>query len=217
MKKTQLDYGEVFENEHVSVFFGNSKSADSLLEKNIAFGHQIHKADLIEIKSELFGSSCLIQDSDGLLTNKKNLYLGIYTADCIPCFIFNDNQLFSLHLGWRSLQLGLFEKALNSLSKSKETTVFIGPHIKAPSFEVGPDVVEAFAPQLKNFPESEWVEKIALDKYKVSLTRVLEFKARSFKPTIFRSEIDTFTSSSYCSYRRQNGGKDRNISFAFLK
>jgi len=209
--------GEKFENNGVSVFFGNSKAKHSLEYENIQFGHQMHKADLIEIHESNQQSSNLIQSSDGLHTCKKNLKLGLYTADCIPCFLYNGQRIFSLHLGWRSLHLGLLEKALKFVDKSEEVFIFIGPHIQFSSFEVGNDVLSQFKEILRNTKDQSWYSQVSDKKFNISLQNIIKIKAAGYKTNILSSAIDTYTSDLHCSYRRQAGTKERNISFAFLK
>lgn len=217
MKRRLTQFGEIFENDNVSVFFGHSRSSEFLKSQKIQFGHQVHKADLIEVNSAPKNSTHLTVDSDGLWTLTKNLSLGVYTADCLPCFINSKEKLFSLHLGWRSLQQGLLEKALCHVSTSDRLDIFIGPHIGSASFEVGPEVFDAFSLQLADADASKWSVKRSDGKYTLSLKKIVELKTLAFKTSLHCSDIDTYTSELHSSYRRQNKTRDRNISFAFLK
>lgn len=210
-------YGETFETENLEVFFGNHLSKELIDKKNIQFGHQVHKCDLINLNTQDHHSSNLIQDSDGLWTSEQNVKLGIYTADCAPCFIYSSDKLYSLHLGWRSLHLGLLDKALQNIDVNEKTQIFIGPHIQFQSFEVGKEVWDSFKLTPLLAEKSDWFKQGKDSKFNISIAKIIEIKASGFNTEIFSSKIDTFINGSHHSYRRENGTKERNISFAFLK
>jgi copper oxidase (laccase) domain-containing protein len=220
MIKTLCDDGEWFKTDSVSVFFGNKNSQKSSSTEVIQFGHQVHKDELLEVDRSFGESSHFLAESDGLWTKKSNLKLGVYTADCVPCFIYSAHKLFALHLGWRSLQLGLLENALKNIRSSDETQIFIGPHIQAASFEVGQDVLNKFKILMPDSKTQDWYEELSYMKFKISLNKVILHKVSSLRPKVYSSEIDTFTSANHCSYRRSNKtqvpNNGRNISFAFL-
>jgi len=214
---TNDENGEWIENDLFCLFFGNKNSQLFTANNNIQFGHQVHKADLLEVDKLPDGSSCFIDDSDGLWTKMPKLELGLYTADCVPCFIHQNNTLYSLHLGWRSLHLGLLDKALQKVSKSEYLYIYIGPHIQFDSFEVGEEVFKSFERQLSPYKSTEWFRVLSNNKFKLSLSKIIELKTRSYNSQIYSSKIDTYITKSYCSYRKQHQTKERNISFAFLK
>ncbi|MGH1467444.1 MAG: polyphenol oxidase family protein [Bdellovibrionales bacterium] len=208
----------VYEDEDCYIFFGNKQfsSEESTLGQNaLFFGHQTHDAFIkcaLELKG--FSSSSFVSSSDGLKTSIPNQKLAIVTADCIPCFIYNDNNLYSLHLGWRGIHKGLFDKALSECSG--KISVVIGPHIQEDSFEVGADVINAFKEVLPA-EEDSWYTPKNDSKYHVSLKDILLLKSKKLDIDFYASNIDTFTNSEFNSYRRDHKTPDRNISFAFLK
>ncbi len=210
--------GFCYEDEKFYAFFGNkifSKNKRTLEENSFIFGHQTHDS-FIEPAS-LFkntGSCSFISSSDGLETSMLNQKLAIITADCIPCFILNNNHLYSLHLGWRGVHKGLFDKALSQCSG--KIKVIIGPHIQKESFEVGPEVVQAFKTVTPKCDNTWYTQKNPL-KYYISLVEILRAKARGFNVEFHISTEDTFTNSNFNSYRRDSKTLERNISFAFLK
>lgn len=209
--------GDYIKSDGADVFFGNKKSRLLLEQGSIHFGHQVHKQDLVQISTRKSLSSHLIQDSDGLWTSEVKLKLGIYTADCAPCFIYSAGKLFSLHLGWRSLQLGLLDKALNKIDPSKQSLLFIGPHIQASSFEVGREVWEKFKNLPILFNKECWFNACANNKFQISLSAIIKLKATNYKVETYSSTVDTLSSEHHHSYRGENGTRERNISFAFLK
>lgn len=210
--------GEFFEDNNVYIFFGNksfSNTSKILNSNNLLFGKQTHEAELKNINHvNNQSATTLTNSSDGLMTTSANKKIAIYTADCVPCFIYDGESLFSLHLGWRSLQKGLLEKAL-SLSKNS-IKIFIGPHIQYDSFEVGPEVVSAFEEALEE-PKSSWSKASSNSRHYISLKKIIELKASKACAQLICSDFDTYTSTAHHSYRADKATHLRNISFAFLK
>lgn len=218
MKLEPSAIGSVFQTDDYFVFFGNKSfnTNDTALNENLfILGHQTHEAELQTVsKSKAKGSFSFINSSDGLMTTEKNRRLSIITADCVPCFIITQTQIFSLHLGWRSLQKGLLDKALKLCAGP--FSIFIGPHIRKNSFEVQSDTFEP----LKEYYASEnpdWFEKTSSGGYLVSLEYIIKHKVSTFEHFFHSVKINTFTDNAYYSYRRDNNTKGRNLSFAFRK
>ncbi len=213
--------GKIFENEQIKVIFSNTLSNDLLnaLEKPTLFTKQVHGIDILEV-NKLFANNSvsILEEYDGMLCKNRYHALGIQTADCVPCFLFSKNKLFSLHLGWRSLNDGLLVKALEHVSKDENSLLFIGPHIRLESFEVGPEVVEHFNKNHKD--SSSWWQQ-ENGKYHISLSKIIRHECSMHNITIYEDTTDTFTSSSHFSYRRafkaKKTEKRRNISLAYIK
>lgn len=56
--------------------------------------------------------------TDGLVTNRKGLLLGVKTADCLPLLLFDpvSRSIGVVHCGWRSLVSGIAEKTLRIMA-----------------------------------------------------------------------------------------------------
>lgn len=210
--------GISFESDTAFIFFGNrlfSNTNEILNENTLVFGKQTHDAKMNFVKETPHAGSYTFVDSfDGLYTNTPKSKLAIITADCIPCFILDDCNLYSLHLGWRSIEKGLFDSTL--LKCQGKITVLIGPHIQQKSFEVESDVVLAFK---KNMPKikNTWFLQQSPTKYHISLQEILKLKSSHLDVNFISSDIDTYSSNDHNSYRRDHKTSQRNISFAFLK
>jgi len=66
----------------------------------------------------------------------------VYTADCLPVAVAGPCGVAMLHCGWRSLAAGIVARGAGSVSA---THAAIGPGIGACCYEVGGDVLGAFA------------------------------------------------------------------------
>ena len=212
-----------FKSESNTVCFGNKHHSifdcEQLANRPLIFGHQVHGCELVHPYENLKEfqsnhSQSLTKDCDALYTKSPKIALGIYTADCIPCFVIQKNNLFSLHLGWKGVHLKLLSKVLQKIDTKKDFDVYIGPHIQSDSFEVQLDLVEKFEKAFSN--NQNWlIEKNS--KLYISLKSILINELKSYKSAkIHTVDIDTFACEDFHSYRRDSSTKERNLSFAFL-
>ncbi len=93
----------------------------------------------------------VISDSDGILA-------GVKTADCVPILIGDakTGAFGAVHAGWRGTVSSIALKAVAELKRKfaadpGSMIAAIGPAASAQSYEVGAEVIEAFA----GFPKSE--------------------------------------------------------------
>lgn len=216
MKIYSSEFADHYENDLLSVTFGNEKSEELINREVIHFGKQSHEAQLLKVDQKKIASLSQVISSDGQFTEIKNLKLGVYTADCIPCFIISKSQVFSLHLGWKSIAKGLFDQALEIVGQEQRLDIFVGPHIQKASFEVGEDMIEHFK-TLPAHSNQKWCSQKPDGKHLVSLLEILKIKAEGYNAVFYTSPIDTFKSKEHHSYRGDKQTSKRNISFAFLK
>lgn len=92
-----------------------------------------------------------LEDTDAMVTRRKDVALVINTADCLP-IVFNDsaNAIIGIaHGGWCGLYNGIIENTLEAmlgLGASREAIhVAIGPCICADCYEVSTDFAERFS------------------------------------------------------------------------
>lgn len=92
-----------------------------------------------------------IDNTDGLITNKKNVFLSITVADCLPVMIFDPVKkvIALLHCGWKGLEKGIIETAINKIKNSfnvntKNLVAYIGPGIGSCHYEVKKDFLTKF-------------------------------------------------------------------------
>ena len=87
---------------------------------------------------------------DGLITSKKNLALGILTADCAPILIYDKKlpMIAAIHVGWRGAFKNILKKCIKFMIKkgSKNRNIFavIGPSIFRENYEVKKDFMKKF-------------------------------------------------------------------------
>jgi hypothetical protein len=88
--------------------------------------------------------------ADAVVTRMPGLALGISTADCGPV-LFADPQadvIGAAHAGWRGALTGVLEATITAMetlgAKRKRMVVALGPMIRQPNYEVGPEFVDRF-------------------------------------------------------------------------
>ena len=119
------------------------------IKKKIILLHQLHSKKIFFVnkvsKKNLFG--------DGLITNTKNVAIGILTADCAPILFFDPkkNIIGAVHAGWKGAYKKIGIKVINYFKKkgSKLNNIFavIGPCISQSSYEVKNDFKVKFLKQ----------------------------------------------------------------------
>ena len=115
-------------------------------KRNIVLLYQIHSSKIFHIKK--FPKKKLI--GDGLITNIRNLPLGVLTADCAPILILDIEKkiIAAVHVGWRGAYKNIVIKVLKRLvklgSKKKDIIAVIGPCITQNNYEVGKEFKDKF-------------------------------------------------------------------------
>jgi YfiH family protein len=103
---------------------------------------QVHGCDLLELSGQQ--SSCR---ADAATTSEPGQVCAVLTADCLPLLLCNrsGSRVAAVHAGWRGLQAGVIEAAVDGFDDSgEELLAWLGPAIGPDAFEVGSEVRSAF-------------------------------------------------------------------------
>jgi YfiH family protein len=84
-----------------------------------------------------------LEKLDGHVTRDAGVGLLVMVADCFPVALSDGEQVAMLHCGWRPLAAGILEQALERFERTPAGAV--GPGIGGCCYEVGQEVLEAFA------------------------------------------------------------------------
>jgi polyphenol oxidase len=108
--------------------------------ERLALARQVHGTRVIEIERGMTG---VCGEADVLVARGPGPVLGVLTADCAPVALAGERGVALAHAGWRGLVAGVVERAVEQVAPVR--SAWIGPCIHACCYEVGAEVVEAFA------------------------------------------------------------------------
>jgi YfiH family protein len=107
---------------------------------SLALARQVHGSEVIEVSP---GQTGVLGVADVLVARSPGPVLGVLTADCAPVVMAGDRGVAIVHAGWRGLVAGAVEKGIDEVGPV--WAAWVGPSVHDCCYEVGPDVIEAFA------------------------------------------------------------------------
>jgi YfiH family protein len=123
--------------------------------EDLILANQVHGNAIKTVKR--CDKNTFIDNCDGLITDDKNLLLGIFTADCVPILVSCNNGEVKavVHVGWKGLYLRIIENVIEILINdfcvsSKNLKVYIGPHIRSCCYKTGSEMENMFNIKLVN-------------------------------------------------------------------
>lgn len=144
-----LNLGILTEDEGAAVIENRRRLASALGRSpdSIAIGHQVHAADLAEhagpqSPSPYAEPGAPIPDVDGHVTADPELAALVFVADCLPVALAGPGGVAVLHCGWRGLAAGILAGGVKAVGAAAAA---IGPGIGSCCYEVGDEVLDAFA------------------------------------------------------------------------
>jgi YfiH family protein len=127
---------------------GRMAAALGVAPDHLLTAYQIHSPDVV-VADEPWARDNRPR-ADAIVTRTPRLAVGVSTADCGP-LLFADAHarvVGAAHAGWRGAFTGVIEAtvaAMERLGASRENiAVALGPTIRQPNYEVGPEFVERF-------------------------------------------------------------------------
>ncbi len=185
----------------------------SVLPENLILMNQTHSNRVFFLDKK--DTKKIRVKSDSLITNIKNLAIGVLTADCIPIILYDEiNEMVGcVHAGWKGSISGIIENTLdkfNEINLKNKITACVGPCIGEKSYEVGEDFRNEFLKESKT--NDIFFMNGVNDKFYFNLRGYVcdKLKKRGIK-NVDNINIDTFKDSdNFFSHRRSQklGEKD---------
>lgn len=104
------------------------------------------------------------QVADSVLTDNKELFIGIKVADCLPVLLYDPVKkvIGAIHGGWRSTAKAILKKTILKMIEiyscsPSNILIAMGPSIKGCCYEVGDEVIEALKLET---PSNEFVLRV---------------------------------------------------------
>lgn len=149
-----------FDEDSAENIFENRRRFLNVFDQNfqLSMVWQIH-SDLVKVVKNQADVENTEEKFDALASDFENLLIGVKTADCVPVLIGDTKTgaYSAIHAGWRgtveSIVINAIEKMQKNFgTKTEDLVCAIGPAATVKNYEIGQDVIEAFA---KNFPGSQ--------------------------------------------------------------
>lgn len=159
----------------------------NLTYENMVLSKQTHTDNIRIVTKEDCGKGITkesdIFDTDGLVTDEKNIPLVVFMADCIPVLLSDKNgkAVGAVHAGWRGTALKISKKAVTLMKETykispSDIVAAIGPGIGKCCFEVGEEVAREFDCRFVSKGERG---KYAVDLWEANKSALLEAGVRS--------------------------------------
>lgn len=165
-------------------------------------------------------------ESDAIITNQRNILIGILVADCFPVIIYDHKKSLAgvVHLGWRGVAAGLLGQTIKAMqnvfdSSTKDIKVAIGPGIAAHSYEVDRPVRDQFRKGTDQW--GRIAKEVSLGHWQLDLQQSIQLQLD--EAGIDRQAVDIVKECTCChketffSYRRDKGRTGRQMGFALLR
>lgn len=200
-------FPEIFKNYPVKAFF-TKKISDFEKFKNslpfkVYFPLQRHTDRVIVLKDYREP-----EIADAVITDKKGIFIGIKTADCLPVLIFDPKYQVAaaVHAGWRGTAKGILRKTIKRIKEvygcnAGDLLIAMGPSIRGCCYEVGEEVIQALK---KEISVEDYILRINGKKHvDLSLANLFQALISGVKrENIWLSEDCTYCKhNEYASYR----------------
>lgn len=130
-----------------------SRLAASLDARDVAMATQVHRADVVVLRRDTSRPGGQGRpEADILISNDPDVAIAVRAADCVPVLLADraTGAVAAVHAGWRGTAARAVVAALDAMAREFGTrpadmVAAIGPSIGPCCYEVGPDLVDAFA------------------------------------------------------------------------
>jgi hypothetical protein len=165
-------------------------------------------------------------ESDAIITNQRNILIGILVADCFPVILYDRGRHVAavIHLGWRGTAVGLLERTVTAMRELlgchvADINAAIGPGIAAHNYEVDRPVRDQFRQGTGQWQRI--AREVSLGHWQLDLQKSIALQLDA--AGIDRGAVDTVAECTCChketffSYRRDNGRTGRQMGFVLLR
>ncbi len=179
-------------------------------KKNLDYNKLVYMSVDTDSNFRIIDHYIILDDEEkvnGLITQNKDLILGLVTADCAQIVLFDrDKKILALmHGGMLNIDGGILEKIISAMessfdTKPKDILAYIGPSIRAESYKYDKNIL------FKLRRDSEVRKTLIKDsdnEYRIDIPQTIKnilIKEGVKKENILDSEIDTYTDKRYSSH-----------------
>lgn len=161
-------------------------------------------------------------DGDAIITNKKNLAIGVFTADCVPILIYDKKKKISaaIHSGWKGTYSFILTKTITKMvdeygCKIQNLKVVIGPHIQKCCYEVSEELIDKFN-EISDFRGKVNYERM-LDLNSCIIIQLSNLNIKEEQIININECTCCDKENKYHSYRRDGNNSGRIFSFIIVR
>lgn len=215
------------QDNNTSFYFGNARKTIQEIQANLDISSliildQVHGNNGHVITKENSHMPFKSAQGDFLVTNEKNIGLGVLTADCLPIvFIDTEHDAIGIaHAGWRGSVQNIAIVTMQYMQQQYGTNVqnvsiFFGPCAKVCCYQVQKDFVTHIVP----FDTLAIIERHDSLFFDLPVFNKHQLLSIGLPQTAFNDQYNccTICNEDYFSYRRQGAAADRQISVVVIK
>ncbi len=228
----------VHNNPKFSIYFGDTKTSPFTIEKfralkfdnkqelendlqkqflsiknsfkNIVFLNQVHGNDgyIIDSTQPSLQTIKILNEGDYLITDQKNVAIGILTADCLPIIYYDKAKDICAiaHAGWKGTIKNIATKVIEQMkqnfkSEEKDIDIFFGPNAKICCYEVSCDFEQNI--QDKNLALNSLKKIHSKTYFDIPLYNQIILEKSGIKNINFGYNICTICMPNFCSHRKE--------------
>lgn len=185
---------------------------------------QVHGINGLIIKEPLINITLRTFEGDFLITNQKNIGLGLLTADCLPIIFYDEVKqvVAAAHAGWRGSVLKIAQKVITEMKlqfdcKVGDIQLFFGPAAQVCCYEVSDNFYSnALNDTLFACSIIKRGERLFFDNGLYNLNQLLSLGIMQDNVN-YDSFLCTMCNDVFCSYRKDQKAQTRNITVVSLK
>ena len=196
-------------------------------DANLIRPYQTHTSNVKKLGDEegIFPNE--LNDTDGLITNRKNKILVLSFADCTPIYLYDKEKqiIGNIHSGWQGTTKKIAKQAIIKMKEEfecnpKDIICIIGPTIRKCHFEVEEDVKDIFYNTFKYMNDiieynkdtkTYFIDTVNINKNLLKEEGILE-------KNIIDSNICTYCNSKFIhSFRKDKELSGRNNAIICIK
>lgn len=189
--------------------------------EDVIYLKQIHSDTILKYSKN--DANIKDEEGDAIITNEKNIIIGVFTADCVPIILVDEKAgaIAAIHSGWRGTFESITFKTINKMINEFNTNVgnikaYIGPHIRKCCYEVSEDLKKDFLNKKGTIQKEELFNGNNLN---LEACIIDDLK----KAGVIEDNINSINLCTYCSdeiklhsYRKSQGSYGRMFSFVML-
>ena len=137
----ELSHDKAVVLENLDQVHREARRALGLIDRKFVTARQVHGDKIAVVDYVPVGDKCF-EGCDGLITNQRDVCLGVYVADCCAIYLVDQNAraIGLVHSGKKGTALGITRKAIEQMQQSfgiepRDLSAQLSPCIRPPHYE----------------------------------------------------------------------------------